>query len=191
MNITELSDSLQRLNWDLLPRPDKSDVWLRFGDVFAYVETRFSIKLLGDSVSIRTLNNFCYKEHHETAMEIHNITPSEYDLSSYMYRNSKRVKLPKTTGSGPAAQSITESTETILQSFDYTSFLDKCLSNRPDIGLDHQMNHITALAIKGEYKTLMDYVDYFKEGNKLNFLEPVTLEIIDRALAISLRNSDL
>lgn len=52
-----------------------------------------------------------------------------------------------------------------------------------------QLKHLAALAYIGEFITLMDYQDSFRNGNRLKFVPMIKSEMIDRALDIALERS--
>lgn len=193
MNLASLSAALENHGWEeFLSKTRQNESWLRYAsENQIFVETRFTIKKIGNIFSLRTLNNYCNDEFHQTSFKIHNISDGTGDLSSFIIRDSWRMKVTSDLDENTVAHEITDRTSNFLNSFSYQDFKKTSAKNRPDTGIWFQQNHITALAILGNYQTLMDYQDSFKSGNRLNFLEPITTEMIDRALEIALQNSNL
>jgi hypothetical protein len=54
----------------------------------------------------------------------------------------------------------------------------------PDVG-GGQLRHLTALAYLGDFNTLVDYQEMFREGKRMNFVPMITPEMIDRAVNIA------
>lgn len=52
-----------------------------------------------------------------------------------------------------------------------------------------QIFHLAALAITGNFNTLMDYQSIFIKGQRLNFVPMITRPVIERALDIALENA--
>lgn len=191
MKLSELLDTLTCNGWEQFNQSSRNDrAWLRLTAHEITIETMVRSKLLSRKFAINTLNHFCKNEHYETELKIHGLKRNCDELTPYMYKNSKSYRFKYSETPKDVAMPITDSLIEAAKSFDYATFLNECVNSRPDLGLDFQLNHITALAIKGEYGKLMDYLDSFKNGNRLNFLDPISTEMIDRALDIALLNSE-
>ena len=192
MNLNDLVNTFTNDSWKQFNRSSDNDrAWLRLTANEITIELMIRSRLLSHNFAINTLNHFCKSEHYATRLKIHGSKRDQDKITPYMYKNSNSFKFEYSSTPKAVYTSISDSLKEAVESFDYDIFLQECVDSRPDIGLDFQLNHITALAIKGEYAKLMDYLDSFKNGNRLNFLEPITTEKIDRALDVALMNSKL
>ena len=192
MNLNDLINTFTDGGWKQFNRSsDKDRAWLRLNTDEITIEIMVRSRLLSQNFAISTLYHFCKSEHYTTELKIYDSKRDQDKITPYMYRISNSFRFEYSSTPKEVYTSISDSLSEAVESFDYDIFLQECVNSRPDLGLDFQLNHITALAIKGEYAKLMDYLDSFKNGNRLNFLEPITTEKIDRALDVALMNSKL
>jgi hypothetical protein len=72
-----------------------------------------------------------------------------------------------------------------IKSLDIDSLIDTYLVERPDRPSMKQILHLAALSWRSNCATLEGYVEAFENGNRLNFVPMINLQMIKKAISLS------